>query len=762
MARPVDLDDQSPTIPPDVQVDPATWPPHDNLASGLGQPTLPAQRCEVQLPEGLGAVCDVADELSDERSTVAAGHQVSGFDEPGTGREPLLHGHDEHQSRLPIAHCPVGGPDGGDVRAGARDARGEHLIREPAADRMVSHAGGRAAMVPVDGRDVNVIVVVARQPGRLQSRDAVEHRDWLRYLPDRPPPPGLLTEVGGVQRNGLPAVHCPPAGSHLVADPVTADADSTQERPRCHAVMGVADLGRVGPGQPCAVCSHGSDDAYLERPTPRGIRRLWTAGQMSWLCGRLGGGIRTRQDASPYLHPATSAATSAAQLGAELLGTGAGPQDPGHRRPVAHEGPERRRHVDAVVRAGHHPYAVPAPDRTRRHDRQVGTRARPCGEPLDPVRLSHPCRERLTRDPGTGHLEDDLVTDCPPFAEHSIIDVHPFDREVLPEQAVRQVAPELAAPPVELLARHGIHRLPVPAVVSDVADEVADDPASEPTVLGPGIADLQRLHGPFADAGRNPLAALDGLGRPHVDRAHQEHVGHPTAASTVRATGYVRPVTETNPTPVAARPSTPIDAVADGFFDAVVARSPMTATYLGMPGVHDGLDDFSLEGLAEDSRIRRATLAALDGLEPVDDVDRVTLSVLRERLGLAEEIHAAGLEEMSLNVISSPLQDIRAVFDLMPTDTAEDWATIARRMARVPAALAQYLDGLSYAAEQGRVAARRQVVECAEQCRELVADDGYFAQLVAGAKAGDDDLPETVRADLAAAVEAARAAYAED
>jgi len=220
-------------------------------------------------------------------------------------------------------------------------------------------------------------------------------------------------------------------------------------------------------------------------------------------------------------------------------------------------------------------------------------------------------------------------------------------------------------------------------------------------------------------------------------------------------------VTETNPTPVAARPSTPIDAVADGFFDAVVARSPMTATYLGMPGVHDGLDDFSLEGLAEDSRIRRATLAALDGLEPVDDVDRVTLSVLRERLGLAEEIHAAGLEEMSLNVISSPLQDIRAVFDLMPTDTAEDWATIARRMARVPAALAQYLDGLSYAAEQGRVAARRQVVECAEQCRELVADDGYFAQLVAGAKAGDDDLPETVRADLAAAVEAARAAYAE-
>ena len=39
---------------------------------------------------------------------------------------------------------------------------------------------------------------------------------------------------------------------------------------------------------------------------------------------------------------------------------------------------------------------------------------------------------------------------------------------------------------------------------------------------------------------------------------------------------------------------------------------------------------------------------------------------MRERLGSAEEIHAAGLDEMSLNVIASPLQELRDVFDLMP------------------------------------------------------------------------------------------------
>ena len=56
---------------------------------------------------------------------------------------------------------------------------------------------------------------------------------------------------------------------------------------------------------------------------------------------------------------------------------------------------------------------------------------------------------------------------------------------------------------------------------------------------------------------------------------------------------------------------------------------------------------------------------------PVDDVDRVTIVRPARAAELDEEIHAAGLDEMSLNVIASPLQDLRDVFDLMPTDTAE-------------------------------------------------------------------------------------------
>ena len=72
-------------------------------------------------------------------------------------------------------------------------------------------------------------------------------------------------------------------------------------------------------------------------------------------------------------------------------------------------------------------------------------------------------------------------------------------------------------------------------------------------------------------------------------------------------------------------------------------------------------------------RAAAAPLAALAGVEPVDDVDRVTISALRNRLELDEEIYAAGLDEMSLNVIASPLQDLRDVFDLMPQDTEASW-----------------------------------------------------------------------------------------
>ena len=68
---------------------------------------------------------------------------------------------------------------------------------------------------------------------------------------------------------------------------------------------------------------------------------------------------------------------------------------------------------------------------------------------------------------------------------------------------------------------------------------------------------------------------------------------------------------------------------------------------------------------------------------------------MTERLQLAEDRYAAGLDEMSLNVLASPLQSVRDVFDLMPQDTEDDWRVFATRMGKIPAALEGYRESLA-------------------------------------------------------------------
>ncbi|MGO1166172.1 MAG: DUF885 domain-containing protein [Janibacter sp.] len=208
------------------------------------------------------------------------------------------------------------------------------------------------------------------------------------------------------------------------------------------------------------------------------------------------------------------------------------------------------------------------------------------------------------------------------------------------------------------------------------------------------------------------------------------------------------------------RPQTEIDRIAEAHFDAEIALSPIEATYLGIPGHDEDLDDLSPGGFAAASHVRRQTLAALDAATPVDDVDRVTVDAMRERLGLAEEIHEAELDQREINVIASPMQSVRDVFDMMPTATEQDWATFATRMAKVPTALEQWTQTLTAAAAKGNIAPLRQYERCIEQCADLTSPDGYFAGLLTGATLDDGSpLPEPVATDLRTAVEAAATGY---
>ena len=215
------------------------------------------------------------------------------------------------------------------------------------------------------------------------------------------------------------------------------------------------------------------------------------------------------------------------------------------------------------------------------------------------------------------------------------------------------------------------------------------------------------------------------------------------------------------PRATSARPATAIDAIAESYVDSFVSLSPMEATYYGIAGHDADLDDLSPDGLAEHSALRRSTLAALAEATPTDDVDRLTIAAMTDRLTLAEQMYAAGLDHMNLNVLACPAQSVRDIFDLMGQSTEDDWATFATRMAKVPEALAGYQASLLHAREQGDVAARRQVAAVIGQCEDNVASDGYFTTLVEQARVGDGPLPTALARDLAAARDAAATAYRE-
>jgi uncharacterized protein (DUF885 family) len=215
----------------------------------------------------------------------------------------------------------------------------------------------------------------------------------------------------------------------------------------------------------------------------------------------------------------------------------------------------------------------------------------------------------------------------------------------------------------------------------------------------------------------------------------------------------------TTETAASARPHTAIDAVADAYTDTLIRLNPSFATTLGVPGHETEFQDFSPAGIEEFIVAARKALGELDGLEPVDDVDAVTLDAMRERLGLQLEIHESGWDAADLNNIASPAQDIRAIFDLMPTDSTEHWEHIAGRAHSVPGAIDGYIESLRYAREQGKVSASRQVSIVVEQATRYAAEDGFFAKMAAGAKTADGPLSAELQAKLDDGAAAARAAY---
>jgi uncharacterized protein (DUF885 family) len=234
----------------------------------------------------------------------------------------------------------------------------------------------------------------------------------------------------------------------------------------------------------------------------------------------------------------------------------------------------------------------------------------------------------------------------------------------------------------------------------------------------------------------------------------------------------------------------PIRDIADAYVGSLAELDPLLATRLGLTAGQDLLPDLSPAGQEALDELSRATLARLDsvagragaadaagaagaadtagagaGPTPVNSSgqgpgdERRCGRLLRERLSADLGLSAAGEHLRSVSNVFGPVSEVRGVFTIMPTASHDDWAVIARRMARVPAAIAGYRASLTEGVGRGLLAAPRQVRTMVDQLGEWLATDGgrgWYAGFAASA-----DAPRALQAELDAAAAAATAAHAE-
>jgi uncharacterized protein (DUF885 family) len=215
----------------------------------------------------------------------------------------------------------------------------------------------------------------------------------------------------------------------------------------------------------------------------------------------------------------------------------------------------------------------------------------------------------------------------------------------------------------------------------------------------------------------------------------------------------------TQPTPPSARQPTAVDAVAEAWVDTQLDLYPEYRVYLGRPGREGEYADYSPAGTEHAIAETKRALGEIRAAVAVDAVDDVTKMDLERELQLTVDKHEAGFDQRDLNVIASPAQELRDIFDLMPTATVDDWAHVATRLGNLPEAMAGYIETLRSGIARGNVPAIRQVTEVVAQARKQLAPSGFFFELARGARAGDTELPGSLRSQLEDGARASSEAY---
>ena len=203
--------------------------------------------------------------------------------------------------------------------------------------------------------------------------------------------------------------------------------------------------------------------------------------------------------------------------------------------------------------------------------------------------------------------------------------------------------------------------------------------------------------------------------------------------------------------------------IADGFVETLAELNPIVATYLGVPGYDHLMPDYSPDGsqrsyVAEQDVSRRIQEERAETLR-----ERRCSETVQEEMSWSIDQHEAGLHYSGMNILHSPVQSLRQIFDLMPRSSTEDWQNIASRMEGIGNSLASYQATLDEGIDRKITASKRQTAGCIEQIETWIGkgDATPFFGGIADSGAESDEVDQALASRLSDAATSANVAYSE-
>ena len=174
---------------------------------------------------------------------------------------------------------------------------------------------------------------------------------------------------------------------------------------------------------------------------------------------------------------------------------------------------------------------------------------------------------------------------------------------------------------------------------------------------------------------------------------------------------------------------TSIYDVSDTAVDRFAENDPLLASEAGLAGQNHRWPDLSPEGAAVGRDLAAAIKAEALACPTDDNAAILAQRVLVDDCNSMIESFDAHEHLRDLNNIVSPHQNIRHAFDVMSTDTAEDWELIAHRLETIHEPVDGYRASLDQGLRQGMAAARRQVETAIAQGEIAAGENSAFLHL---------------------------------